>query len=304
MFVGPSRSTEINRDQQRSILLPPSSDQRLSPHFAGLVYFYVQYRRQGMHGHGSAAASLRPRQRTSTSCTECRRRKQKVRLRVPGHLYFGHVLTFFQCNQAKDRPCNNCARRYPPVACTYDSGSSRYVLRTPSRRTMCLCIFSRGSTVERVVDLEGEEGRADEQNPSARTTSNSSYRQGQAAASDYSANQAQYSSNEYYAPGQASSGYWPQQDQTWNTQDASSPSGTYDASYSDTAGASSVGSAYDASYYNTYAGYSPQWLAATGDPGAFVGTGTAYDTLNGLPTDHSRRNADLYHFCEPEPDNL
>lgn len=30
-----------------------------------------------------------------------------------------------QCNQAKDRPCNNCARRYPPVVCTYES--SRYV---------------------------------------------------------------------------------------------------------------------------------------------------------------------------------
>ncbi|KAH8651569.1 hypothetical protein BGZ60DRAFT_420744 [Tricladium varicosporioides] len=42
----------------------------------------------------------RTRQRTSTSCTECKRRKQK-------------------CNQAKDRPCNNCARRFPPVECKY-----------------------------------------------------------------------------------------------------------------------------------------------------------------------------------------
>ncbi|RFU29791.1 hypothetical protein B7463_g6533, partial [Scytalidium lignicola] len=29
------------------------------------------------------------------------------------------TLTF--CNQAKDRPCNNCARRFPPVVCRYDS---------------------------------------------------------------------------------------------------------------------------------------------------------------------------------------
>ncbi|KAH6662778.1 hypothetical protein B0J14DRAFT_610169 [Halenospora varia] len=42
----------------------------------------------------------RTRQRTSTSCTECKRRKQK-------------------CNQAKDRPCYNCARRFPPVECRY-----------------------------------------------------------------------------------------------------------------------------------------------------------------------------------------
>ncbi|CZS87909.1 uncharacterized protein RCO7_00910 [Rhynchosporium graminicola] len=53
----------------------------------------------------SSNASIRPRQRTFTSCTECRRRKQR-------------------CNQAKDRPCNNCARRYPPVICEYGGSSS------------------------------------------------------------------------------------------------------------------------------------------------------------------------------------
>jgi hypothetical protein len=25
----------------------------------------------------------------------------------------------FQCNKAKDWPCNNCVRRYPPVECVY-----------------------------------------------------------------------------------------------------------------------------------------------------------------------------------------
>ncbi|KAJ5041252.1 uncharacterized protein L3040_005800 [Drepanopeziza brunnea f. sp. 'multigermtubi'] len=61
-----------------------------------------------MHASSSSAFLLRPRSRTRTSprtitsCTECRRRKQR-------------------CNQAKDRQCNNCARRYPPVVCTYQS---------------------------------------------------------------------------------------------------------------------------------------------------------------------------------------
>ncbi|KAH8820855.1 hypothetical protein F5884DRAFT_63354 [Xylogone sp. PMI_703] len=53
-------------------------------------------------GTSESTKRPRPRQRVSTSCTECRRRKQK-------------------CNQAKDRPCNNCARRFPPVVCHYDS---------------------------------------------------------------------------------------------------------------------------------------------------------------------------------------
>ncbi|CZR64612.1 uncharacterized protein PAC_14510 [Phialocephala subalpina] len=44
---------------------------------------------------------VKQRQRASTSCTECRKRKQK-------------------CNQAKERPCNNCSRRYPPVPCVYE----------------------------------------------------------------------------------------------------------------------------------------------------------------------------------------
>ncbi|PVH69501.1 hypothetical protein DL98DRAFT_661640 [Cadophora sp. DSE1049] len=56
----------------------------------------------GLTSDGSQKREIQTRQRASTSCTECRRRKQK-------------------CNQAKDKPCNNCARRYPPVPCTYGS---------------------------------------------------------------------------------------------------------------------------------------------------------------------------------------
>ncbi|KAE9379627.1 hypothetical protein N431DRAFT_478585 [Stipitochalara longipes BDJ] len=40
--------------------------------------------------------------RHATACTECRRRKQK-------------------CDQARDKPCNHCARRYPPPLCVYES---------------------------------------------------------------------------------------------------------------------------------------------------------------------------------------
>ncbi|KAG9233343.1 hypothetical protein BJ875DRAFT_464418 [Amylocarpus encephaloides] len=51
-------------------------------------------------GDGKGGKGKKSRQRTSTSCTECKRRKQK-------------------CNQMRDRPCHNCARRYPPVECIY-----------------------------------------------------------------------------------------------------------------------------------------------------------------------------------------
>ncbi|RDW84843.1 hypothetical protein BP6252_02433 [Coleophoma cylindrospora] len=51
---------------------------------------------------GSHVGNKRLRQRPATSCTECRRRKQK-------------------CNQARDKPCNNCLRRYPPVECVYEA---------------------------------------------------------------------------------------------------------------------------------------------------------------------------------------
>ena len=88
-------------------------------------------------GNSSSTGNMqseRPRQRTFTSCTECRRRKQRVLLLssylvIPVHLLPLNTTNKKQCNQAKDRPCNNCARRYPPVACTYDS--ARYASLLP-----------------------------------------------------------------------------------------------------------------------------------------------------------------------------
>ncbi|KAH8747548.1 hypothetical protein BGZ57DRAFT_170254 [Hyaloscypha finlandica] len=65
-------------------------------------------------------AGMRPRQRTFTSCTECRRRKQR-------------------CNQAKDRPCNNCARRYPPVAFRPQASTGSWISTTTTARGERAC---------------------------------------------------------------------------------------------------------------------------------------------------------------------
>jgi len=40
------------------------------------------------------------------------------------------LTTCHQCNQAKDRPCNNCSRRYPPVACVYEGIRSARLLQS------------------------------------------------------------------------------------------------------------------------------------------------------------------------------
>lgn len=157
-----------------------------------------------------------------------------------------------------------------------------------------------------MVDFQSEEGRTDEETLSGHTNENPSYEVGHQSASSYPATSEQYSSHSYYTPAQTSTNYWPQQDQSWNNQYAATTSSTYDASYYGSAGAPVAGPTYDTNYYsNTYTDYTSQggYYSATGDPRAFVGTGTTYDNLNDLPVDPSRRNAELYHFCEPETDN-
>jgi hypothetical protein len=169
-------------------------------------------------------------------------------------------------------------------------------------------LSSRGSTVERVVDLEGEETHVESvvTTSGGGSVSNRSYGTTYST-SDYPTTTGQYASPSYYASTHTSTNYWPQQDHTGYGQYAATTTGTYDASYYGSAGAQVSGATYDASYYapTTYAGYTPQggYFAPTGDPRAFVGTGTTYDTLNDLPIDPSRRNAELYHFCEPETNN-
>jgi len=164
-----------------------------------------------------------------------------------------------------------------------------------------------------VVDFQSEEQLRDEETPTSGTDENPAYAgTGYATASHLSSgyptvSEEQSYSGTYYPPAQSSSSHWPQQDQSWNTSYAPPASSTYDSSYYASTPEPVAGQTYDATYYpNTYAGYTPQggWLSTNGDPRAFVGTGTTYDALNDLPSDPSRRNAELYHFCEPtEQDN-
>ncbi|KAG9242593.1 hypothetical protein BJ878DRAFT_162726 [Calycina marina] len=191
----------------------------------------------------SSASGQRPRQRTSTSCGECRRRKQK-------------------CNQAKDRPCNNCARRYPPVACIYDSG------------------ISRGSPVERSLDEDG----------ASHEDVSSDYR---SCSQQYTpVPDAQYtdSSNAYYAAGQTSAAnYWSQQQEpSCTNQYSTAASDTSCYTVVDTT-ASTRGKSFDAGYYATEfppdsspaAHQSGPWYSASGEPRASVkshATYIAFDT--------------------------
>ena len=218
-----------------------------------------------------------------------------------------------QCNQAKDRPCNNCARRYPPVACTYDS--SRLKLPKCSSYSSTNVIFSRGSTIERVIDLQEGTNSRDEEQPSSRPTtyqvSSASYAsQADGTAFPSQENQLPSTSHPFYAPLESTTDYWQQQDDPWSTQNltsstsSSSVTGGYYQSHDDyeygsypsyTTAAQSYGG-----YYSSAGAPAGGWLASTGDPGAFVGTGTVYDALNDLPIDASRRNAELFHFCEQD----
>jgi hypothetical protein len=157
------------------------------------------------------------------------------------------------------------------------------------------------------VDLEGEETSLESDATSGGAlVTNRSYGTTYAT-SDYPTTTGQYNSSSYYAPTSASTDYWPQQNQTGYGQYAATTTSTYDATYYGSALTPVSRATYDASYYapTTYAGYTPQggYFAPAGDPRAFVGSGNSYDTLNDLPIDPSRRNAELYHFCEPETDN-
>ncbi len=59
------------------------------------------------------------RLRGAVSCRECRRRKQKVA--CIDRTFIGALADSIQCIRAKDGPCANCLRRYPPVECVFKS---------------------------------------------------------------------------------------------------------------------------------------------------------------------------------------
>ncbi|KAG9239576.1 hypothetical protein BJ875DRAFT_447771 [Amylocarpus encephaloides] len=197
--------------------------------------------------HGSTSNSLRPRQRTFTSCTECRRRKQK-------------------CNQAKDRPCSNCARRYPPPVCTYQSSSP-----TPP-------------PMDHVLTLGDEDGESDRTNQTNR--------------SNAPVNAPMVSTSQYYS-GHSATSISPDQHAYGAYSTPSPPSRSDGRYYADSLNghpmiaSTSGGEMYPvaAGYYHTdHLGYSTteasqdygyltasdqqQWLSSE-NPDVFIGTGTA-----------------------------
>lgn len=177
-------------------------------------------------------------------------------------------------------------------------------------------IVSRGSTIDRVVDLQEGTSSRDEQQPSGShpTTyqpSTATYAT-QAGGTAYASQEDPQpsTSHPFYAPLDSTSDYWQQQDDPWSSQNLTSSASTssvgggyyqshddygYESYPSYTTAAQSYGG-----YYSSAVAPAGGWISTSGDPSAFVGTGTAYDALNDLPIDASRRNAELFHFCEQD----
>ncbi|KAH7420038.1 hypothetical protein BKA64DRAFT_652241 [Cadophora sp. MPI-SDFR-AT-0126] len=207
----------------------------------------------------SSSASLRPRQRTFTSCTECRRRKQR-------------------CNQAKDRPCNNCARRYPPVICTYESSSSP-------------------PPTDRVIDMrDNHVSQQDSGRGSGSAVSGPAYMQTpQSNVSDTpvtSTSDGYYTSHGYYAAATIRADYrqYHGEGSTANTQYvATSGSYTVDGGYyHDQTNYNVAGSSQgQAGYYPMTDQQRSDWLSTNGDPTAFVGSGSDYYYVEPDPEDHT-----------------
>jgi len=235
----------------------------------------------------SSTAGMRPRQRTFTSCTECRRRKQRVFLVSFKILWrLECELTCEKCNQAKDRPCNNCARRYPPVVCTYES--SRSVSPHFLFSAKVLTISSPPPTIDRIVDFRDDQDSRQEvpsPGPSYVQTSQSSV----------NVTPTTTVSDGYY---NSSYGYYSQQPARTDYYQGESSGASYNASYSSSANYAPVSAGYYQSVPTSYStpttsgGYysSPEqdgaWLS-TGDPAAFVGAGSS----------------DYYYVTDPDPGN-
>lgn len=106
---------------------PSGTSQRMrdspSTPFDCLIIFYrVKTRR-----HGRRHACLQLYTTTSSEDLHVVYRMQAEEAKGTNHsncIWMNPWLTKVKCNQAKDRPCNNCSRRYPPVKCTYQNSRS------------------------------------------------------------------------------------------------------------------------------------------------------------------------------------
>jgi hypothetical protein len=176
--------------------------------------------------------------------------------------------------------------------------------------------FSRGSTIERVVDLQEGTSSRDEElpsdiHPTTYQPSSASYAS-QAGGTAYTVQDDQLpsTSHPFYAPLGSTTNYWPQQDDPWSSQNLTTSTsssaiggGYYQSSeeygYGSYTSYTTAEQSYGG-YYSSAEAPPGGWLSSSGDPTAFVGTGTVYDTLSDLPLDASRRNAELFHFCEQD----
>lgn len=228
----------------------------------------------GMHG----SASLRSRQRTLTSCTECRRRKQK-------------------CNQTKDRPCSNCARRYPPVACTYLSHESSSAK-----------VSRRGSPAEHVhgADHGRTTPKMDEQMVASEQVQRGSH-------SPYGSlsNAAEYPAlplEQSTYPSSPDIYYSSLQSVNYNQQSQYSTSPTYyppttNGAYlpSQQAPAAAGGQQSYSSYYPPVPTTQADWSPSNTESREFIGLSSSYETMSGLPLEPSSLNPDLFQFFGPLP---
>ena len=214
-----------------------------------------------------------------------------------------------QCNQTKDRPCSNCARRYPPVACTYLShesssakGSRFGSLRAHSVESIFILTPSsrRGSPAEH-SDRGRSTPKMDEQMATETVQRGSASPYGSlTSAQEYPSlpleqQPTYHNSPEIYYPSIQSVTYSPQ------TQFAGSPtfypattSGGYLSPQSVT---TTSGHAYS-SYYPPVPTTQSNWPPVTAESRDFIGLSGAYDHMSDLPLEPS--NADLFQFCEPD----
>lgn len=193
-------------------------------------------------------------------------------------------------------------------------------LPTSCRLTIANTIISRVSTIERVVDLQEVTRSRDEEQPSGShpTTyqpSTAGYAS-QAGGTAYATQEEVLpsTSHPFFAPVASTTNFLQQQDHTWSSQNLTSSAssscvngGYYpsheDYGYETYPNYTTVAQSYGG-YYSTAETPAGGWLSTSADPSAFVGAGTVYDDLNDIPIDASRRNAELFHFCEQDQEPL
>lgn len=226
-----------------------------------------------------------------------------------------------QCNQTKDRPCSNCARRYPPVACTYlvhESGSPRTSRYGPRSTAYAVSTMEstdsscrRGSPSEHIGDLP-DRGRITPTINEQMVASDRSHERSNSAygslgsPADYSPLALEQpvfpdSPDLFYSQMQAAN--YPQQNQ-YATVDARSSfyASTSSGAYGSTipAPSTAVGGQGYPSYYVPVSTAQANWSPVPTESPNFVVLSGTYGTLGDLPLEPSPPNADLYQFCEPD----